>query len=182
MDGQSEARQIGNGSVGMGLNTAFSGPGVNEKYCSAPCLSELLACSAAWAFCDTPYWHDASFSRKTRENHHFRTRPPLQVAGFQGVLPWHQLCSFIKRSSCMATRGRLMRTLLRRASTGLYFAGPDRWTADPAKARDFRSIDRAVSFVESWSLTDVELAFAFNDSGEVTGVPVEKVAMGYSQD
>jgi hypothetical protein len=74
-----------------------------------------------------------------------------------------------------------MRTLLRRASTALYFEGPDRWTADPAKARDFKSIDRALAFVETWTLKDVELAFAFNGSDDVTGVPVEKLSLGYSQ-
>ena len=74
-----------------------------------------------------------------------------------------------------------MRTLLRRAPSGLYFEGPDRWTADPAKARDFKSIDRAIAFVDTWGLKEVELAFAFNGSDDVTGVPVEKLAVGYSQ-
>jgi hypothetical protein len=74
-----------------------------------------------------------------------------------------------------------MRTLLRRVSTGLYFKGPDEWTELARDARDFRMIDRALEFVEKWHLRDVEIAFAFNDYGEVTGVPVEKITVPYSE-
>jgi len=44
-----------------------------------------------------------------------------------------------------------MRTLLRNTATGLYFEGPDRWTSDPARALDFKMIDRAIKFIETWS-------------------------------
>ena len=54
-----------------------------------------------------------------------------------------------------------MRTLLRNTATGLFFQGPDKWTTDPAEALDFKMIDRALEFVETWSLKDMELAFAF---------------------
>jgi len=74
-----------------------------------------------------------------------------------------------------------MRTLLRNRVTGLYFQGPDKWTSDPGAALDFKMIDRAVTFIETWRLRDMELAFAFNGHKHVTGVPVEKIALKYSQ-
>ena len=74
-----------------------------------------------------------------------------------------------------------MRTLLRNTATGLYFQGPDKWTSDPARALDFKLIDRAVEFIEAWSLRDMELAFAFRDYKHVTGVPIEKIALRYSE-
>jgi len=74
-----------------------------------------------------------------------------------------------------------MKTLLRNKATGLYFQGPDRWTSDPAQALDFKMIDRAIDFIQTWSLADMELAFAFRDYKNVTGVPIEKIALKYSQ-
>jgi hypothetical protein len=74
-----------------------------------------------------------------------------------------------------------MRTLLRNTATGLYFEGPDKWTSDPARARDFKMIDRALSFIETWRLRDMELAFAFRDYKHVTGVPLDKIALRYSE-
>jgi hypothetical protein len=74
-----------------------------------------------------------------------------------------------------------MRTLLRNTATGLYFQGPDKWTSDPAQARDFKMIDRAIEFIETWSLRDMELAFAFRNYSDVTGVPIEKMALKFSQ-
>ncbi len=74
-----------------------------------------------------------------------------------------------------------MRTLLRKTSTGLYFQGPDQWTTDPAEAHNFKLIDRALQFVERWSLKDMELAFAFDDVEDVTHVPLEKMELRYSE-
>jgi hypothetical protein len=74
-----------------------------------------------------------------------------------------------------------MRTLLRNTVTGLYFQGPDKWTSDPAEALDFKMIDRALDFVETWSLKDMELAFGFRGARHVTGVPLEKIALRYSE-
>ena len=74
-----------------------------------------------------------------------------------------------------------MRTLLRNKATGLYFQGPDQWTSDPAQALDFKLIDRAIEFIDTWSMRDMELAFAFNGHNQVTGVPVDKIALKYSQ-
>jgi len=74
-----------------------------------------------------------------------------------------------------------MKTLLRSIPTGLYFQGPDQWTGNPAEARDFKSIDRALKFIEEWGLKGMELAFAFRDPEHVTGVPLEKIALRYSE-
>ena len=74
-----------------------------------------------------------------------------------------------------------MKTLLRNRMTGLYFQGPDQWTSDPAVARDFKLIDRALEFIETWRLKDMELAFAFRGVKHVTGVPPEKIALRYSE-
>jgi len=75
-----------------------------------------------------------------------------------------------------------MRTLLLRIPTGLFFQGPDKWTSNPAEALNFKSIDRALEFVQTWQIQEVELAFAFNDLGSITRVPLEKMATTYSQD
>ncbi len=74
-----------------------------------------------------------------------------------------------------------MKTLLRRVSTGLYFQGPSRWTPDPAKAHNFKMIDRALHFIERWNLEDVELAFSFGDTTHVKRVPTDKLAVKYSE-
>jgi len=75
-----------------------------------------------------------------------------------------------------------MRTLLRRIPTGLFFQGPDKWTSNPEEALNFKSIDRALDFVQTWQIKEVELAFAFNDVPSVTLVPLEKMATTYSED
>jgi hypothetical protein len=74
-----------------------------------------------------------------------------------------------------------MRTLLRNRVTGLYFQGPDKWTSDPVAALDFKMIDRAVKFIETWRLRDMELAFAFRGLNHITRVPVERIALKYSE-
>ena len=75
-----------------------------------------------------------------------------------------------------------MRTLLRKISSGLFFQGPDQWTSNPAEARNFKTIDRAIEFVQTWNLEEMELAFAFNDFSPVTRVPIEKMETKYSED
>ena len=74
-----------------------------------------------------------------------------------------------------------MRTLLRKVSTGLYFQGPDQWTSNPAKAHNFKLIDRALEFVERWQLEDMEIAFAFDDLNDVTRVPLDKIQLRYAE-
>jgi len=73
-----------------------------------------------------------------------------------------------------------MRTLLRHTGTGLFFQGIEKWTDNPERAYDFRFIDRALQFVETWELEQVELAFVFDDPQSVTTVPLEKTAMRYA--
>ena len=74
-----------------------------------------------------------------------------------------------------------MRTLLRKVSTGRYFQGPGKWTTDPVEAKNFKSIDRALEFISEWKLKDVELAFAFGNSVDVTGVAIEKAGTKFSE-
>ncbi len=75
-----------------------------------------------------------------------------------------------------------MKTLLRRISSGLYFEGPDRWTRDASRAFNFKSIDRALDFIATWNLREVEVAFSFNGGSDVTTVPFEKIVLKYSED
>jgi len=57
-----------------------------------------------------------------------------------------------------------MKTLLRHTRTGLYFQGPDRWTDDPERAYDFHFNERALQYVATWDLKEVELAFGFEEA------------------
>ena len=75
-----------------------------------------------------------------------------------------------------------MRTLLRKVSTGRYFQGPGKWTPDPLAAKNFKSIDRALDFISDWKLNDVELAFAFGNSVDVTGVAIDKADLKFSEE
>ena len=61
-----------------------------------------------------------------------------------------------------------MRTLLKHTRTGLFFQGPDRWTDSPERAYDFRFTERALQYVALWDLTEVELAYEFEDIRSVT--------------
>ncbi len=73
-----------------------------------------------------------------------------------------------------------MKTLLRHTRTALYFQGPSSWTSDPRSAYDFRFIDRALHYVETWGLKQVELAFTFEDPLSVTTVSLEKTATHFA--
>jgi len=75
-----------------------------------------------------------------------------------------------------------MRTLLRSIPTGLYFQGPDKWTENPADAMDFKSIDRALNFVQTWALKEMELAFAFTQLNTVKGVALDSSLLKFSED
>jgi hypothetical protein len=74
-----------------------------------------------------------------------------------------------------------MRTLLRKTPTGMYLQGPDRWTNDPSQALDFQAIDRALHFTEMLGLTEVELAFAFDDYRQIKRVPLEKAGLEFME-
>jgi hypothetical protein len=69
-----------------------------------------------------------------------------------------------------------MRTLLRHTQTGSYFQGPGKWTDDPEGAYDFRFIDRAVRYIETWDLREVELVFACGDPVSITMLAFNEVA------
>jgi len=105
----------------------------------------------------------------------------MQEALFQARIRAGTANALIRSSSNEWKVHTDMRTLLRNTVTGLYFQGPDQWTSDPAVARDFKLIDRALKFVETWRLQDMELAFAFRNVGRVTSVPIEKTAARYSE-
>jgi len=95
---------------------------------------------------------------------------------------WHQRCFRTGKTGWAGVwDAETMKTLLRKVSTGRYFQGPGQWTTDPAEAKHFKSIDRALDFTSAWKLKDVELAFAFGSSIDVTGVAIEKVDLKYSE-
>ena len=73
-----------------------------------------------------------------------------------------------------------MRTLLRHTTTNLYFQGPDRWTDEPHLAYDFRFVDRALQYAETWNLRDVEVAYPSHDFQHVDTVPIAKIASRYA--
>jgi hypothetical protein len=73
-----------------------------------------------------------------------------------------------------------MRTLLRHRGTGLYLQGPEKWTDNAETAYDFRFIDRAIHYVETWDLEEVELAFAFEDPECITTAPLDKAALRFA--
>lgn len=73
-----------------------------------------------------------------------------------------------------------MRILLQDNATGQYFQGLDKWTRNPERGVDFRFIDRALNYIETWGLKNVQIAFAFDDPPSVTTVPLEKTALCFS--
>ena len=66
-----------------------------------------------------------------------------------------------------------MKILLRHTETGLYLQGPDKWTSTAEIAFDFRFIDRARQFIETWELEKVGIVFAFEDSQIVASMTPE---------
>jgi hypothetical protein len=73
-----------------------------------------------------------------------------------------------------------MRTLLRDTVNGLYFQGADNWTDDPDRAFDFRFTDRALRYVQTWQLNQVELAFTFDDPAQPTTVAWGKASLNFA--
>jgi len=73
-----------------------------------------------------------------------------------------------------------MKTLLRHTRTGLYFQGAGNWTNDPQNGYDFRFIDRALHYIKTWEMTEVEIAFAFDDAQSVMTLPLEKTELHYA--
>src|SRR5205823_4677451 len=107
---------------------------------------------------------------KTREDH----APSHDVGGkTPDIQPKYLVALFVLMIQISLARegkpgGRLsiMKTLLRRVSTGLYFQEADRWTHDPDEACNFKTIDHALDFIKRWQLRGVELAFCFDNPTE----------------
>jgi hypothetical protein len=72
-----------------------------------------------------------------------------------------------------------VKTVLHRIGTGEYFEAPDRWTTRPERAHNFKSIDRALSFIEKFRMKNVEVAFSFSNGEAVTNCPVERLRVEY---
>jgi hypothetical protein len=53
--------------------------------------------------------------------------------------------------------------LLRNTISGLFYAGPGRWTGDDAGAVDFEATDRALDCVSEAKLQTVEVLMRFED-------------------
>lgn len=69
-----------------------------------------------------------------------------------------------------------MKTILKDLSTGLFFKGPDEWTENPAEARDFKLIDRALEFIREFRLQETRVVFSFRDHQEIVTVPRERLS------
>ena len=71
-----------------------------------------------------------------------------------------------------------MKLILRHTKSGLYFQGLGKWVEDPNRAVDFRFIDRALSYIHTWHLAEVELAFAYGtESADIICISTEKAAL-----
>jgi len=56
-----------------------------------------------------------------------------------------------------------MKVLLRNTQTGLFYAGPGQWTADPSPAVDFEATDVALDRVSHEKLEAMEVLMHFED-------------------
>ncbi|HZR19619.1 MAG TPA: hypothetical protein VFE51_20205 [Verrucomicrobiae bacterium] len=56
-----------------------------------------------------------------------------------------------------------MKILLRNTRTGLFYAGPDRWTQNDPEAFDFEQTDLALDAVREARLRSVEVLVKFED-------------------
>jgi hypothetical protein len=65
-----------------------------------------------------------------------------------------------------------MTILVRNIPTGLYFQRLGRWTGFAEEALNFKSPERARRFIWNWKLKDVELACGYQDSLQMTVVPL----------
>ncbi len=70
-----------------------------------------------------------------------------------------------------------MKILLRNKASGLYFEAPGVWTDRLEWALDFRFVDRALNYAESWALADVEIAFFWDDPLTVELMPLDRAAL-----
>ncbi len=72
------------------------------------------------------------------------------------------------------------RTLLRNVPTGLYVVSAEAWTGNADEALDFKTMSRAIGFVEQAGLRQMELAFESSDPSRRTEVPLEILSWGPS--
>jgi hypothetical protein len=69
-----------------------------------------------------------------------------------------------------------MKVFLRNTQTGLFYAGPDRWTAEHAQALEFQRPDLALDLVCQSKLKTVEVIVHFEQS--IFDVPLKIVGTG----
>ena len=69
-----------------------------------------------------------------------------------------------------------MKVFLRNTQTGLFYAGPDRWTIEPTEAFDFEGPNLALDMVSQSKLQTVEVIVHFEES--VFNVPLKIVGTG----
>ena len=73
-----------------------------------------------------------------------------------------------------------MRTLLKHTRTGLFFQGPERWVDSPERAYDFRFTERALQYVATWDIKEVELAFEFEDTRSLATATLTDASAHYA--
>ncbi len=66
-----------------------------------------------------------------------------------------------------------MRTLLRRIAGQTYFQSPEHWTPHIDEARDFKSMNEAIDFVENAGYRNMEVAFLFENPRRESSVRVD---------
>ncbi len=69
-----------------------------------------------------------------------------------------------------------MKVLLRNLETGLFYAGPDRWTKDYSEALDFQQTELAIDRVSEARLPGMEVLIHFEDP--VFEIPLQIVGAG----
>src|SRR5581483_8197019 len=67
---------------------------------------------------------------------------------------------------------KFMRALLRSKKTGLFYKGPDQWTAKPAHAHDFELGTRAIQHAYDAHLREVEIVLCSSDGQHDLTVPI----------
>ena len=72
-----------------------------------------------------------------------------------------------------------MRTLIRKAASGLYLKAGNRWTRNASGGMAFESIDDALDFIRKHGLEDVEFAFSFGNGAEIVTVPLARLELDF---
>ena len=69
-----------------------------------------------------------------------------------------------------------MKVLLRNTETGLFYAGPDRWSEEQSGAMEFEAPNMALDTVSEANLEGMEIVVHFEDS--VFDIPLRIVGLG----